>query len=86
MREKTVLQKMFPAFGTVNSIMLCGSVSPEAAEQVKSRALELHRRLSFFELGSDIFRINEQAGIRPVPVREDDPVNQCIGKRCPFSE
>ena len=71
MREKTVLQKMFPAFGTVNSITLYGSVNPEAAELVKSRALELHRRFSFFEPGSDITGINEQAGIRPVPVRGD---------------
>lgn len=62
---------MFPAFGTVNSVTLYGGAEPEIAEQVKSRALELHRRLSFFEPGSDIFRINEQAGIRPVPVRED---------------
>lgn len=70
MGEK-VLQKMFPAFGTVNSITLYGSVDPEIAEQVKKRVLGMHRRFSFFEPGSDIFRINEQAGMEPASVHQD---------------
>lgn len=70
MREK-VLQKIFPAFGTVNSVTLYGSFDPETAQQIKKRALELHRLFSYFEQGSDIFRINEQAGMEPVPVRQD---------------
>ncbi len=57
MREK-VLQKIFPAFGTVNTITLYGDVDPEVAEQVKKRVLEMHRRFSFFEPESDIFRVN----------------------------
>lgn len=71
MIEKTVLQKIFPAFGTVNSVTLYGSFGPEIAQQVKKRAMELHRLFSFFEPGSDIFRINEQAGIEPVSVRQE---------------
>lgn len=70
MREKA-LQKIFPAFGTVNSIALYGGAEPGIAEYIKKRSLELHRRFSFFEPGSDIFRINEQAGGRPVPVHPD---------------
>lgn len=70
MREKS-LQKIFPAFGTVNSITLYGGAGPGIAEHIKKRSLELHRRFSFFEPGSDIFRINEQAGGCPVPVHPD---------------
>lgn len=70
MREK-VLQKIFPAFGTVNSIILYGNCDSVIAEQIKKRALDLHRRFSFFEPESDIFRINEQAGMNPVTVHQD---------------
>lgn len=70
MKEK-VLQKIFPAFGTVNSITLYGSFDQEIAEQVKKRVLKLHRYFSFFEPGSDVFRINELAGIKPVSVHQD---------------
>lgn len=70
MRGK-VLQKIFPALGTVNTITLYDSFAPEIAEQVKKRVLDLHRRFSIFEQGSDIFRINEQAGIKTVPVHQD---------------
>lgn len=70
MKEKA-LQKIFPAFGTVNSITLYGGFDQEIAEQVKKRILELHRCFSFFEPGSDIFKINEHAGIKPVSVHQD---------------
>ena len=70
MREKS-LQKIFPAFGTVNSITLYDGAGPGIAEHIKKRSLELHRRFSFFEPGIDIFRINEQAGGHPVPVHPD---------------
>ena len=69
--KENVLQKVFPAFGTVNAIALYGSFNPEIAELVKTRCLELHRRFSFFEPGSDIFRLNGQAGIEPIPVHPD---------------
>lgn len=65
------LQKIFPALGTINTIMLYDSFAPEIAEQVKKRVLDLHRRFSFFEQGSDISRINEQAGIKAAPVHQD---------------
>lgn len=70
MREK-VFQKIFPAFGTVNSLILYGGDCPSIAEQVKKRILELHRLFSFFEPESDIFRINKQAGREPVFVHRD---------------
>lgn len=69
--EEQVLQKIFPAFGTVNAIKLYGGYAPEVAEQVKKRVLELHRIFSFFEPGSDIFRINAWAGREPVSVSQD---------------
>lgn len=65
------LQKIFPALGTVNTITLYDSFASEIAEQVKKRVLDLHRRFSIFEQGSDIFRINEQAGRKTVPVHQD---------------
>lgn len=65
------MQKIFPAFGTVNAITLYGNYDSIIAEQIKKRILDLHRRFSFFDSGSDIFRINEQAGMNPVPVHQD---------------
>lgn len=65
------LQKIFPALGTVNTITLYDSFAPEIAEQVKKRVLDLHRLFSLFEQGSDIFRVNEQAGMKAVPVHQD---------------
>ena len=44
MRDK-VLQKIFPAFGTVNMVTLYGNFDPDIAEEVKERALQLHRRV-----------------------------------------
>ncbi len=70
MRDK-VLHKIFRAFGTVNSMTIHDGLETEAAEHVKKRVLELHRRFSFFEPESDIFRINEHAGIKPVSVHPD---------------
>lgn len=70
MRGK-VLQKIFPALGTVNTITLYDSFALETAEQVKKRVLDLHRRFSLFEQGSDISEINEQAGMKAVPVHQD---------------
>lgn len=70
MRGK-VLQKIFLALGTVNTITLYDSFALETAEQVKKRVLDLHRRFSLFEQESDISGINEQAGMKAVPVHQD---------------
>ena len=69
--ERQSITKIFPALGTVNTITLYDSLTPEIAEQVKKRVLDLHRRFSLFEQGSDIFRINGQAGMKTVPVHKD---------------
>lgn len=66
-----VLQKIFPAFGTVNTITLYDSVDLDIAQQIKKRALEQHQRFSVFEAESDISRINKQAGGKPASVHED---------------
>lgn len=70
MRGK-VLRKIFPALGTVNTITLYDGFAPEIAVQVKKRVLDLHRRFSLFEQESDISKINEQAGMKAVPVHQD---------------
>lgn len=70
MCDKT-LQKIFPAFGTVNTITIYDSSDVAAAEHVKNRVLELHRRFSVFEPESDVSKINRQAGIKPVHVHKD---------------
>ncbi|MCI8483688.1 MAG: FAD:protein FMN transferase [Lachnospiraceae bacterium] len=70
MRNK-VLQKIFPAFGTINTITLYDNADLDIVQQIKKRALEQHQRFSVFESGSDISRINEQAGRKPVSVHQD---------------
>lgn len=69
MSEKYI-QKMFPALGTVNSVTVYGEKGEEAPEQIKEMVLELHRRLSVFDPGSEISQINRMAGICPVAVSQ----------------
>lgn len=66
-----MIQKLFPAFGTLNSISVWDDSDPQIVETVKNRMLQLHNRFSFFDPDSEISQINRQAGIRPVAVGED---------------
>lgn len=70
MCDKTV-QKIFPALGTVNAVTIYDGFGVVAAEHVKKRVLELHRRFSLFAPESDVSKINRQAGIKPVYVHKD---------------
>lgn len=55
----------------MNSISIFGHGDPSILEQVKERMLQMHHRFSFFNPASEIGRINQQAGVRPVAVCED---------------
>lgn len=66
-----MVQKMFPAFGTINSIVVAKQSDVSVLDQIKNRMLQLHKRLSFFDPESEIGQINRQAGIQPVAVSED---------------
>ena len=66
-----MIQKLFPAFGTINSITISGERDPSILDPVKERMMEIHNRFSFFSPESEISRINQQAGIQPVPVSRE---------------
>lgn len=66
-----MIKKIFPAFGTVNSIAIFDDHDPSTLEDIKKRMLQIHHIFSFFDLESDVGQINQQAGIHPVSVSED---------------
>lgn len=66
-----MIKKMFPGFGTINSVTLFDDGDLSLLEYIKKRMMEMHHTFSFFEANSEISQINQQAGIRPVSVGED---------------
>lgn len=66
-----MIQKVFPAFGTMNSIAVAEDCDLSLLEQIKNRMLQLHKRFSFFDPESEIGQINRQAGVQPVAVSGD---------------
>lgn len=66
-----MIKKLFPAFGTINSISICGNSDPSILEHIKARMIQMHNYFSFFRSDSEIGRINQQAGIHPVAVSEE---------------
>lgn len=66
-----MVKKLFPAFGTLNSISISGDSDPSILEQIKQRMMHLHHCFSFFEPESELSQINRQAGIHPVAVSEE---------------
>ncbi len=69
-RAENSVQK-FLALGTVNSIQVFGQNAAYAAKAAMRRVLEIHRHMSVFSEGSDIFRLNESAGYAAVHVHRD---------------
>jgi thiamine biosynthesis lipoprotein len=61
----------FLALGTVNSIQVFGHNAAYAARAAMQRVLDIHRRMSVFSEGSDIFRLNASAGCAAVHVHPD---------------
>lgn len=66
-----MIKKLFPAFGTINSISISGDRNLSILEHIRKRMMQMHHFFSFFNSESDISKINEQAGIHPVAVNED---------------
>lgn len=70
------IESVFTALGTVNTVSVCVENDKEekarsAVRAVKEYVLDSDNRLSVFKPDSVINRINENAGICPVPVDDD---------------
>lgn len=70
MKEK-VIKNIFPAFGTVNTVTIYDDYDIDILKHIKWRMLQLHNRFSFFDVNSEIYKINQQAGIKPIYVSKD---------------
>ena len=66
-----ILEKSFPAMGTVHTVTLFDAEGPEAASDARAYLLDLHRAWSCFKEDSLVSRINQAAGRQPVAVDED---------------
>lgn len=66
-----MLQKIFPALGTVNHITVYGTCSRSVLEDAKRHVLELHQRCSIFDPNSENSLVNQSAGKRPAAVSEE---------------
>lgn len=66
-----MIKKIFPAFGTINTVTLFDSCNSSILEKIKQTILEMHNCFSFFSPDSEIYKINQNAGIHPVAVSED---------------
>ncbi|MEE0511714.1 MAG: FAD:protein FMN transferase [Peptococcaceae bacterium] len=66
-----MIQKIFPAFGTLNTISIADNSALTVADLVKRRMLQIHDRFSVFDPKSEIAQINQQAGLQPVAVSEE---------------
>ena len=66
-----ILEKSFPAMGTVHTVTIFDAEGPEAASDARAYLLDLHGAWSCFEGDSLISRINQAAGRQPVAVDED---------------
>ena len=62
------ISREFPALGTVNRICIYDGGRTEALDAVQQRVVELENRLSVFRPDSEIWRLNKNAGRRPVAV------------------
>lgn len=65
------VQKIIPAFGTLNTITLYEPDQLPEAERIKDYIQFLEQTLSVFRPESEVSRLNRLAGIRPVPVSDD---------------
>lgn len=69
--KENVIKNIFPAFGTVNSVIIYGDYDIDILKYIKWRMLQLHNRFSFFDSNSEFCKINQQAGIKPIYVSKD---------------
>ena len=66
-----ILEKSFPAMGTVHTVTIFDAEGPEAASDARAYLLDLHGAWSCFQRDSLVSRINQAAGRQPVAVDED---------------
>ena len=66
-----ILEKSFPAMGTVHTVTIFDAEGPEAASDARAYLLDLHGAWSCFKEDSLVSRINQAAGRQPVAVDED---------------
>lgn len=66
-----MIKKLFPAFGTINSVELFDDCDSSILDQIKRDMLQMHNRFTFFSPNSEIDQINQNAGTHPVTVSED---------------
>ena len=68
---ETVLQKVFPAMGTIHTFTLYEKNRLALANQMKAELLRLDAAWSIFRTDSELSRMNRSAGIEPVSVCAD---------------
>ena len=66
-----ILEKSFPAMGTVHTVTIFDAEGPEAASDARAYLLDLHGAWSCFKEDSLVSRINQAAGRQPVALDED---------------
>lgn len=71
MKESNYIEREFEALGTYNYIRIYDSESEDLLEQAVSRVMDINNLMSAFRPGSDIDRINHNAGIKATPVSEE---------------
>jgi FAD:protein FMN transferase len=64
-------EKTFPALGTMNVISASGKNSSQAVAAACERVIEIHGRMSVYEKGSDVARINENSGLGAQKIHPD---------------
>ena len=79
-----ILEKSFPAMGTVNSITIFDAEGPSAASDAREYLLTLNRAWTCFQQDSLISQINRSAGRRAVPV--DTSTLEILRRSNSFSE
>ena len=77
---QTMLQKTFPAMGTIHTITLYGKNRGGLAERMRREVLAMDRAWSIFREDSTLSELNRSAGIAPVSVDEDTLalLNTCV--------
>jgi thiamine biosynthesis lipoprotein len=80
--RSTQTGRTFFALGTMNSISTFESGGDAAADEAMARVLQIHSRMSAFQLNSDICRLNAAAGIRPVSLHPDTAALLLLAKTC----
>lgn len=79
-----ILEKRFPAMGTINTITLFDNQAPDAAADARSYLLGLNRAWSRFQADSLVSQINRAAGQSPVAV--DQETLAVLGQSKVYSE